>query len=290
MSRFSAVNLDLSRLQSPQAIRGLGYESILAQRMERLRELLDAAGIEYDALGLESDPAAKLQETDAYRELLNISAINDAVRSGFIAFAVGSDLDHLGAFYGTARHDGESDADYRRRILLAPEAFSAAGTQGAYMYHALAADPRVRHVDAWSPAPGQVIVAIQSREGKGRASDELVEKVRLYLSREDIKPLTDALSVRSASIIDYEIELTGFILPGPAPDTVREDMVASIEAMTLARKTPSRDVPLSAIKAAAHVGPVDRVVVNRPTSDVIVGRGEVPNMTKLSVKVETYDG
>lgn len=280
---FSAVNL--STLPAPQAIEPLDFETILARMLADLRERDPA----YTAI-VESDPAYKVLEVAAYRELLLRQRVNEAVLAVMPAFAIGSDLDHLGVFYETPRHPGEPDADFRRRILLAPEAFAAAGAHGAYMYHALAADPRVRHADVWHSGPGQVTVAIQSREGNGRASDDLVEAVRAHLSREDIKPLTDTLSVRSAVIVDYEISVTGYVLPGPAPATVRENMVQSLQAMALQRKTPARDVPLSAIAAAAHVGPVDRVVIHSPTADVATGRGEVPNLIALNVKVETYDG
>lgn len=289
-NRFSAVSLDLSRLAAPVAIRGMDYETILADRLTRLKAIFDAAGIDYNADSLESDPVAKLQETDAYRELITIGAINDSVRSVMIAFAVGSDLDQLGAFYATARLSGESDADYRRRVLLAPEAFSAAGTVGAYTYHALASSPDVRHVDVWSPAAGQVVVAVQSKIGSGRASDELVETVRSYLSREDIKPLTDVLNVRSCSIIDFSIDLTAYVIRGPAPDAVKAQITDAINAMVLSRKTPARDVPISAILAAAHVGAVDKVVVKTPVADVATGSGEVANLLAVNVKVVEYDG
>lgn len=289
-NRFTAVSLDLSRLPAPVAIQGMDYETILADRLARLKTIFDANGIAYNAETLESDPVAKLQETDAYRELLAVGEINDAVRSVMLAFAVGSDLDHLGAFYATARFTGESDADYRRRVLLAPEAFSAAGTVGAYTYHALAASPDVRHVDVWSEQPGQVTVAVQAKGGNGHANDALLASVRNYLLREDIKPLTDMVTVRSCEIVDFTIDLTAYIIHGPAPDAVKAAVTDAITAMVQARKTPARDVPVSAIHAAAHVGAVDRVVVHKPTADVATERGQVANLIGLKVQVVEYDG
>src|SRR5690606_24987794 len=117
-------------------------------------------------------PGIILQQADAYRELLAYAAINDAVRSVMIAFAVGADLDHMAAYYGVTRRiitpaAGstaavlESDAEFRRRALFAPEAMAAAGPHGAYVLHALTADPRVLNVDVWSPDPGKVTVAVQ---------------------------------------------------------------------------------------------------------------------------------
>ncbi|PWE52280.1 baseplate assembly protein, partial [Metarhizobium album] len=187
--RFSASTLDLSRFPVPLAIRGIDFENILRQRKTRLSELFTAADIPYDVSQLEADPAVILEETDAYRELLVIAAINDAVRAVMVAFAVDADLDHLAAFYGVSRRVItpatsntpavlESNEEFRRRVLLAPEAFSTAGAHGAYVFHALSADPRVLNVDVWSPAPGEVTVAVQSREGDGLAPTDLVAAVR----------------------------------------------------------------------------------------------------------------
>ena len=301
MSRFSAVTLDLSRFPAPLAIRGIDYEKILAERKTRLVTLFDAAGIAYDVAALETDPAIIVEETDAYRELLAYAAINDAVRACMVAFAIGADLDHLGALYGVARlvttsPTGstaaimESDALFRRRVLLSPEAFGAAGPLGAYAYHALSADPRVLNVDPWSPAPGEVTVAVQSIEGEGEAAADLVEAVRARLHRDAIKPLTDVVNVRSVENFDYTINVECFILPGPDPLAVKEAVEESLAKMASARRTPSRDVPRSAVTAAAHIDPVDRVAVSAPASDVAMGYGEVGICTAINVTVTVHDG
>lgn len=286
--RITAIALDLSRLSAPTAIRDLDYEVILQARRERLVQLFNQADIAYDADRLESDSAMILQQTDAYRELLGLAAINDAVRSLLVSFAQGPDLDQLGANFGVARLPDESDSDFRRRVLLAPEAYSVAGTIAGYRFHALSADSGVADANVWSPAPGEVTVAVQSREGDGSASDDLVEIVRARLMRDDIKPLTDVVAVRSVDVVDYAIDVTVYLYPGPSPETIRQMVIRSIEAMAELRKSPMRDIPLSAIHAAAHVGPVDRVVIHQPLADVATDFGELGNLTDLTVKVAIY--
>lgn len=290
MARYSAVTLDLSRFPPPLAIRDVTYEGILAARKNALQAAFDKYDIPYDVAMLETDPAIILEEADAYRELLTLAAINDAVRAGLVAFAVGSDLDHLAAFYGVTRFENETNDDFRRRVLLAPEAFAAAGPEGAYVYHALTADPRVLNADVWSPASGKVAVAIQSREGDGAASDELLTVVRSRLNRRDIKPLTDMVSVQSVENVPYAIDVEAFILPGPDEVMVRESVLASLTKMAADRRTPSRDMPLSAIHAAAMVGPVDKVIVKSPLVDLARDRGEVALCTGINVKVTIYNG
>lgn len=299
-ARFSATPLDLSRFPPPLAIRGIDLEGvIIPERKARLLELFAAAGIPFDVEDLEFDPAVILQQLDGGRELLAYAAINDSVRAVLVAFATGADLDHLAAFYGVTRMViapatnnapavMESDAEFRRRVLLAPEAFGAAGPIGAYVFHALSADPMVLNADVWSPGPGEVSVAIQSREGDGTASEETLQQVRAHLRRDDIKPLTDDLGVASVVNHPYQISVEVFIAPGPDPQTVRDEVEASLAAMAAGRRTPARDVPRSAVYAAASIGPVDRVVVNQPTSDIARGNGEVGIVTAIDVTVTVY--
>jgi len=301
MSRFSSSTLDLSRFPPPLAIRGLDYEGILSARLASLQTRFEAAGLEIDTLGLESEPTVIIEQSDAYRELLALAAINDAVRATMIAFALGADLDHLAAFYGVARRvivaaSGsdpdvmEPHSEFRRRVLLAPEAFSSAGAPGGYVFHALGSDPRVLNVDVWSPMPGHVNVAVQSREGDGLAPVDLVDAVRAHLSREDIKPLTDILSVRSVVNVAYEVVGVGYVLPGPDAAAVRDQAVTAIEAMAAVRRTPSRDVPRSAIFDAASVGPMDKVILTFPAVDIARDFGEVAVLSAIIFEVISYDG
>ena len=301
MSRFSSSTLDLSRFPPPLAIRGLDYEGILSARLEALQARFDAADIEVNALGLETEPAVIIEQSDAYRELLALSAVNDAVRGTMIAFATGTDLEHLAAFYGVVRRviteaSGsalavmEADGELRRRTLLAPEAFSSAGAPGGYVFHALGADPRVLNVDVWSPMPGHVNVAVQSREGDGAAPEDLLEAVRAHLSREDIKPLTDILSVRSVVNVPYDVVGTGYVLPGPDALAVRDQAIAAIEAMAAQRRTPSRDLPRSAVFEAASVGAMDKVILSSPAVDIARAYGEVAVLNSVDFGVVSYDG
>jgi phage-related baseplate assembly protein len=291
MARFSADGLDLSRFPPPLAIRGIDYESIFAERKTRLLELLTEAGIPFDVDRLEVDPAIIVEEADAYRELLTLARINDAVRSVMVAFAVGSDLDHLAAFYGVERAAGENDVSFRRDVLIAPEAFGSAGAHGAYVFHARRAAPlRIANVDVWSPEAGRVEVAVQSSEGDGQSSADLLAIVRDRLYRKDVKPLTDMVNVRSIVNVPYTIKADGYILPGPDPQMVRTEALRSLQAMALYRKTPARDVPRSAVFAAASVGPMDKVIVHSPAQDIARGNGEVGVCTAIDMKVTVYDG
>ncbi|MCZ4270717.1 baseplate assembly protein [Maritalea porphyrae] len=287
MSRYTAETLDLSRFPAPLAIRGVDYEAILADRMTRLVALFDDRDIDYDVAELETDPGKILQETDAYREMLVKSEINDAIKAVMKAFAVGSDLDHLAL--PLMRLEGELDEAFRRRVLLEPEA-AGIGTLGGYIFHALAAHEDVANVDVWSPGDGVSQIAVQAKGADGVASAELVEFVRSYLHKDDIKPFTDTVYVGSVTQFDYIIDVEVFVLPGPDPLSVKALVEESLAKMAASRFTPARDIPPSAIHAAATVGPVDRVVINQPAGHIARLEGELGRCLGITVKVSTHDG
>lgn len=311
MSRFAAITLDLSRFPKPTALRDMDFERIFAERLAHLKALFEAADIPFSVEMLQTDPAVVQQRVDAFRETAVYGWINDAVQSVMVAFAAGADLDNLALTAAlwmpsswresmlrriiqpateTAPAVMESDNEFRRRILLAPEAYSTAGTAGSYLFHVLWADPRLLWADVWSPAPGEVIVAAQSREGDGTAPNDLVEAVRAHLARPDIKPLTDVISVRSVVNIGYTISIDAYILPGPDHATVEEAIKASVLKLAAARHTPSRDMPRSAIIGAAQLDVVDKIILPSPATDIARGYGEVAHLTDLAVRVHVHGG
>lgn len=301
VTRFSpaAPTLDLSRYPAPEAITEYDYETILAARMARLKALLNANGFDYDVEVTELDSGPITQQSDTMEEIWAIEQINAGVKAGLVAFALGADLDHLGANVGVVRHVispageaivMESDIDYRYRILLATEGF-VTGTKGGYIFQAMSAHPHVRAVDVWSPSDGKVSIAVQSRYNDGIPTDEILTAVRNQVRRDDVKPFTDVVSVRPIINIPYTIDVETFVLPGPDPAKVKADIVAAELAMAEERRKPSRDVPRSAVSAAAFVPVADKVNVYKPAQDIARGNGEVAFLTATPVvKVTEYAG
>ena len=94
--------IDLSKLSAPKIVEELSFEAILAAMRADLEGRLPG----WTAAVLESDPANKILEVAAYRELLLRQRINEAARACMLAFASGSDLDHMSAFYAVSRLEG----------------------------------------------------------------------------------------------------------------------------------------------------------------------------------------
>lgn len=186
--------------EKPAIIEELSVSEIMAQMKNKLAEIAP----EFEAY-LESDPLIKLIEICAYRELLLRQRINNAANANLLAFATGSDLDQLGAFYNVDRFENESDSVYRMRINAKIAGWSCAGSKEAYRYYALSADSRVKDAIAYSPDAGLVRIAILSNEAGGEVSDELLLAVKEYANRDDIKVLTDTVEIVPCDIVDVNV-------------------------------------------------------------------------------------
>ncbi|HDL8287275.1 TPA: baseplate J/gp47 family protein, partial [Yersinia enterocolitica] len=206
------ATIDLSLLPPPFVVEELDYETLLAERKATLISLYpeeQRAAVAH-TLSLESEPLVKLLQENAYREVILRQRVNDAARAVMVAYAVGRDLDQLGANNNVERLviipadptaippiDAvmESDADFRLRIPQAFEALSVAGPTGAYEAHARSADGRVADASALSPSPACVTVTVLARAGNGEASPELLDIVRAVLNDEDVRPVADRVTV-----------------------------------------------------------------------------------------------
>ena len=193
--------MNLSDLEAPEIIEELSFSEILEDMKVKLIEL-DSDFTAY----LESDPLIKLLEVCAYRELLLRQRINQAAKANLLAFATGSDLDNLAAFYGLTRKTNENDEEFRVRTQAKIEGWSTAGSREAYKFHALNSDSRVKEANADSPEPGLVRISILSKENGGVVSDDLLESVNSYMQREDIRMLTDTVEVVACELLDLDIQ------------------------------------------------------------------------------------
>ena len=188
--------MDLSKLPPPKVIEELDYKKILSD----MKAELISKDPEFSAL-VESDPAIKILEICAWRELLLRQRINNAAHANLLAFSAGSNLEHLGAFYSVFRQVDETDDRFRERISTKISGWSTAGSKDHYIYHALSADPRVKHARAESPRPGLVRISILSNVGDGTPTEALLDSVRSSLVSDEVRVLTDTVEVAGVTMV-----------------------------------------------------------------------------------------
>ncbi|QTL34086.1 baseplate assembly protein [Pseudoalteromonas viridis] len=253
--------IDLSRLAPPAVIEPLNYDEIRQALMSAITERLPEHTL------LASDPAVKVLEVAAYRELLLRQRINDAAQAVMLAFAAGSNLDHLGALFGVARSQGESDERYRARIPLSLESHSMAGTNGAYQFQAMSADPRVRDVHVASNTPGVVEVTVLTELGADQAAVQAA--VSAHLNHEDVRPLTDQVQVTVTRPTSVVVDAHIYLNPGVNETQVRLAIDTAMDDFNRAHTRLGKEIPHSAIIDMLHQGGVRKIKLLSPSDDIV---------------------
>lgn len=140
--------------------------------------------------------------------------------------------------------DIETDSFYRDRIRQAPEGFSNAGSEGAYIFHVKSVSSLITDVLVTSENPGEVdIYALL--EGGELPETEMLTAIEEHLRKDNVRPLTDLVYVRAPFTVDYSINLRYLIAESDAGDAAK--IIARVNAalenfVTWQRSKIGRDI------------------------------------------------
>lgn len=192
----------------------------------------------------------------------------------------------------TGGADAESDPDFADRIRLAPNSFSVAGPEKAYVYHAKSVSPAIIDVKVNSPTPGEVDVYVLLTDGTLPTEDTL-EQIEEHLSDENIRPLTDYVVVKAPTASNYEIELHYWINQEDSSKAaqIQADVEAAVEQYRLWQQTKiGRDITpgkLLQLVFAAGASRVDNSKL-KPAAWKKLEAMQVAQCTKVNVVYEGY--
>jgi len=295
------TSIDLSGYPAPAVVEDLSFEAIhaeiISEFLNRFPESeADAAdqGVPARAkiellLEIEGNLMTKILQAYAYHAIQMRARINDAAKATMLTYAVGTDLDNLAAFYMVERKEGEADDVFRKRIVLAVDGFSTAGPVAAYQFHGLSADDDVKDVAVESPEPGRVLVTVLSLSGNGTPSEDLLSTVNAALSAEDVRPLTDQVTVQAATVRDYTIGAKIWSYPGADGEGARLSAIAAVQAYASETHKLGFDVTVSGIMRALHQPGVQRAELSWPGNGIVNGPSEAAFCTGVTVTHEGVD-
>ncbi|WP_341808556.1 baseplate J/gp47 family protein [Wolbachia endosymbiont (group E) of Neria commutata] len=264
-------------MQTPNVIEKLSYEEILS----RMKEELIHRDPTFSAL-TETDPAIKILEIAAWRELLLRQRINEAAKANLLRFATGIDLDHLAEFYGVERKDEEDDERFRKRVKAKIVGWSTGGSKEHYRFYALSTDIRVKDALVESLIPGSVQISILSKDGV--PSEELLDTVRKQVNRDDVRVLTDTVEVVSCKIIPIDIYAKISIHPMTPQDIIEAAKRQLIEKFE-SSKGLGWDITRSWIIASLFVEGIQNIELVEPSIDVTVEGNECSCLDNLKVEL-----
>ena len=109
--------------------------------------------------------------------------------------------------------DKENDENFRERIQIAPESFSVAGPKGAYEYYARSAHQDIIDVAVIGPPDIEAgyVKLYPLMKGGELPSSEVLDAVLAKCGADDVRPLTDCLSVHSPEVVSYKLNVKYYI-------------------------------------------------------------------------------
>lgn len=290
--------VDLSNLPYPNFLQDLDFEKILADVKADFVSRYPAMA---ETVKLESEPVTKLLETFAYHILIKKHEMNAKAKALTLAYATGSDLDHLASNRDVYRlliqpennnvippipAIYESDEALRRRVHLSNERQSA-GSTGAYQYWALSADGDVRDISLVTDTAGRVDVYVQSHAFP-IAPPDLLEKVDKALDPETRRPATDDVYIHSATPRDFKISATLILFAGPDSAVVLQNAKDELAKYIDKVSYLGFDVTLSGIYNALHQGGVQKVDLHEPTADIVISSKQYARCVLQDITASEY--
>jgi phage-related baseplate assembly protein len=262
-----ALYIDFARLPPPDVIETIAFEGILQRYKD---EVLAKKPELKTALGLEQSPTNVILEAQSDGEMILRARVNAAARAVMLAFAKGADLDNLAAFFGVERMVGELDDSLRRRAQMAPEAYTTAGSEGAYIFQALSADVRIRDATAVKiDNRGGVCVTIMQSGADPVPTKDILANVIARLNQKGIKPLTDVISVCPVQPLKTQIVGNITLYPGPDSALVMKDIGTALTNVRTNVSLIGRDLTRSAIISALNQNGVQNVDLISPATDIV---------------------
>jgi phage-related baseplate assembly protein len=194
--------------------------------------------------------------------------------------------------------DGSEDEDddaYKDRIILAPEAYSNAGSRGAYRYHVRAVHQSINAVAVLGPndpnGPEDGEVALYPLTTGGLPSVLLIEQVGRAVSDEKVRPLCDRVLVLSPPEVTYTIRCS-LILYRWAEATSSKVLAAARRAAEAhaarLRAGLGIDIVPEQISTVLQVSGVYRPVLALPLVPQPVALHEWANCTAIELTIGGY--
>lgn len=161
----------------------------------------------------------------------------------------------------------ESDDDLAERVFLAPGAYSTAGPEDGYLYHAKAYSAAIGDVVATSnQAAGTVDIVFIMADGS-TPGEEMIEGLEGYLQGKTIRPMTDLVWVAAPQEVTYTINLTYYINRSDSAKavTIQAAVAQAVADYQTWQRAIGRDInPSQLVRMIMDAG-AKRVTVTAPT-------------------------
>lgn len=162
--------------------------------------------------------------------------------------------------------DQEADDDYRQRIPGARESYTCAGPRGQYEDLVKRVHKDIVDAGVYSPKPGSVGICPIMRGG-ALPSEDVLEAIRVALSPDHVRPLTDTVIVRAPEEVPYTVEYHWYLVKENA--SLAGSISAAVataeeEYVQWQHSKPGRDINPDELRNRIKLAGVKRVEMPSP--------------------------
>lgn len=184
--------------------------------------------------------------------------------------------------------DEEDDDDLTDQVYLAPSKYSVAGPEDAYIYWAKTYNTGI--VDVYVDSSDPVDVTVEVLMDGGQLPDQnLLDGLQSFLGDENIRPLTDHVTVKAPDTVPYDLNVKYWINKSDTAkaSTIQTAVNAAIDAYIIWQDSKiGRDINPSELIRRMVVAGAKRVEVTKPVYQVI----PKASVGKISTRSVVYGG
>ena len=184
--------------------------------------------------------------------------------------------------------DIEDDDTLASRIYMAPSKYSVAGPEEAYRYWITQFNASISDVYLDSPDAGEVLVEF-ILEGGELPNAAMCSALEEYLADENIRPLTDQVSVEIPETVSYDVNVQYWINKSDTNQaaTIQSKVAAAVDDYILWQQSKiGRDINPDTLVSKIKEAGAKRCVVTYPAYTVIPDA----KIARIGTKTVTYGG
>jgi phage-related baseplate assembly protein len=164
-----------------------------------------------------------------------------------------------------------SDDEFYDLMVTGQDAYTSAGARGAYEYYTRRVSTEIRDVVVNSPSPCEVNIYAVMNDGT-LASSEMKAAILAACNEEDIRPLTDQVSVKDAELVEYDITMTYYLSRDSTESAavIQENVEAAVQKfISWENAQIGRDINPSKLNQMVVDAGAKRTVITSPTFTVL---------------------
>lgn len=243
----------------------------------------------------ETESHATIQPGNIYSDVECVCTVDGSEGNDLVAGEINvlvNPIPYIASVSNTEKTAGgtdiEDDDSLKERIYYAASRYSVAGPEGAYEYWVRTFNADILDIRVTSENPVEVVIEFIMADGELPTSG-IITGLQNYLQNQQIRPLTDKVTVKAPDTVDYKINVTYYINSSDLSkeQTIKANVEEAVNQYVIWQRSKiGRDInPSRLIQMMISAG-AKRVELTLPEFQAI----GAANVAKNISKTVTYGG